>query len=880
MALTRPRYSQIYDTDYKQSVRVATTGDVGNLLATGNMTNTVDGKLLAVADRILVKDQLDAKQNGIYKVLTLGTGVNGTWIRTTDADANGNGKVTSGMTTTVAEGDVNISKTYKLSTPDPITVGVTELTFINPFASSAVGSDKQIPFNDSGTNNATANLTFDKTNNTLTVSNAIVITQLIGNANVTVSGSLIPSANVTYDLGSSTQRWRTGYFSAGTIDLGGSTISVDPVSGFTFTAAGSTTPTSLSPSGALSGNSLTLTNTTVASSTTTGVLQVSGGAGISGNLWAGNVIATAFTYANGQSILDNVTSAWQANAGAQAGDIANLWANAGAQSGSIVTANTAMKGYVDAVTTAWQSNAGAQAGTLATIQSSYAQLAGATFTGSVSISDATNSTVFNNGALTVSGGLGVAKDVYINGNLYVANIFNTSSTILTIEDPLLYLEAYGDELTYTPYNYDVGFYSHFWGGTANVYQHTGLVRNDSDGIWRLFSNVAEPSAGQVTFDSNTVYDDLMLGNVISTGNIVLSGNVQHRIRGDFSTDYTTVPLQNKVFFQSLGVTDSTYVGVLPGGMDNGSTGGIKLYGNADPNNSTVLHIDSVSGSESRIISTAYGSATKVPLRIATIGSDGWSKNLILDLGGNLSLCEDSFGATAYSNLYIGHTTASSSTTSGALQVKGGVGIAGNLYAGNVQGTNLTGTIRTAAQTSITSVGTLTALTVSGAITVNSGNNATAIVNGGTAGVGNIGASGQGFNTVFAKATSAQYADLAEVYTSDKHYVPGTVVVFGGSKEVTISETSHDTRVAGVVSTNPAYLMNDTVDGVAVALQGRVPCRVLGPISKGDRIVSSHIAGVGCALSNERYQPGCIIGKALEDVTSNDLATIEVVVGRN
>jgi hypothetical protein len=170
--------------------------------------------------------------------------------------------------------------------------------------------------------------------------------------------------------------------------------------------------------------------------------------------------------------------------------------------------------------------------------------------------------------------------------------------------------------------------------------------------------------------------------------------------------------------------------------------------------------------------------------------------------------------------------------------------------------------------------------IPGVLRINSGNAVTAIINGGTNGVGNIGASGAGFNTVFARATSAQYADLAEIYTSDKKYIPGTVVVFGGDKEVTVSTTSHDPAVAGVVSTNPAYLMNDSAEGAAVALQGRVPCRVLGPVSKGDRVVTSDVRGVAERLDMAKYQPGCIIGKALESISNGEIATIEVVVGRN
>jgi hypothetical protein len=155
-----------------------------------------------------------------------------------------------------------------------------------------------------------------------------------------------------------------------------------------------------------------------------------------------------------------------------------------------------------------------------------------------------------------------------------------------------------------------------------------------------------------------------------------------------------------------------------------------------------------------------------------------------------------------------------------------------------------------------------------------------ITKSGTSGVGNIGQSNNSFDTVFAKATSAQYADLAEVYTSDQNYAPGTVVVFGGEQEITISSTSHDPSVAGVVSTNPAYLMNTTALGSAVALQGRVPTRVKGPVAKGDRVVSSDVPGVAVRLDPTLYEPGCIIGKSIENIADDSIQTIEIVVGRN
>ena len=132
---------------------------------------------------------------------------------------------------------------------------------------------------------------------------------------------------------------------------------------------------------------------------------------------------------------------------------------------------------------------------------------------------------------------------------------------------------------------------------------------------------------------------------------------------------------------------------------------------------------------------------------------------------------------------------------------------------------------------------------------------------------------------FTVAATAQYADLAENYTADAEYAPGTVVHFGGEQEVSICDVDMCTRVAGVVSTNPAYLMNGRLESthvVAVALTGRVPTKVRGPISKGDLIVS---AGEGYARAETLPQVGTVIGKALEDF-NGDSGVIEVVVGKH
>ena len=121
--------------------------------------------------------------------------------------------------------------------------------------------------------------------------------------------------------------------------------------------------------------------------------------------------------------------------------------------------------------------------------------------------------------------------------------------------------------------------------------------------------------------------------------------------------------------------------------------------------------------------------------------------------------------------------------------------------------------------------------------------------------------------------------MAETYVADDGYSPGTLVIFGGADEITASTISHDTRVAGVISTAPAYLMNSGTVGLPVALTGRVPCSVVGTIRKGDRLVASSIKGVATVLDSTKYLPGCIIGKALENYESDSTGVIEVAIGR-
>jgi len=126
---------------------------------------------------------------------------------------------------------------------------------------------------------------------------------------------------------------------------------------------------------------------------------------------------------------------------------------------------------------------------------------------------------------------------------------------------------------------------------------------------------------------------------------------------------------------------------------------------------------------------------------------------------------------------------------------------------------------------------------------------------------------------------ATYADLAEYYEGDTEYEVGTVLIFGGDKEVTVSGEHRSTKVAGVVSDQSAYTMNDGCPGIKVltALQGKVPVKVIGKVEKGDMLVASSIAGY--AVVDNDPKVGSVIGKAIESKDDTERGTVHAVVGR-
>jgi hypothetical protein len=193
-------------------------------------------------------------------------------------------------------------------------------------------------------------------------------------------------------------------------------------------------------------------------------------------------------------------------------------------------------------------------------------------------------------------------------------------------------------------------------------------------------------------------------------------------------------------------------------------------------------------------------------------------------------------------------------------------VANATFATSAGSATTAGTVTTAAQGNITSVGTLTGLTLANAAVISVGSNT------------NVGTFTGNFSLSAGSRLNATYADLAEKYVADATHEPGTVLEFGGEFEVTLANTFDSTRVAGVVTTNPAYTMNNECEGehvATIALQGRVPVKVTGTIAKGDLLVS---ASNGHAVANNEARAGTIIGKSLENFTGES-GVIEVAVGR-
>jgi len=419
---------------------------------------------------------------------------------------------------------------------------------------------------------------------------------------------------------------------------------------------------------------------------------------------------------------------------------------------------------------------------------------------------------------------------------------------------------------------------------ANVSDFEAVTTQTTGTFYPVFVN-GNTSANYALGSNASFRFNAATGNLIAT---LLTGTLTTAAQPNVTSvgSLTTLTVTGNANVGNLGTAGLV---VATGNVTGGNlvTGGVvSATGNVTGGNintaGTVTASQLISNVATGTAPLVVTSTTQVAnLSVATAGLATYATTANAVAGANVS------GAVAYA------------TTANA--------VAGANVSGTVSAATTAGTVTTAAQPNITSTGTLSSLTVSANVATGgiktdnyyyangvsisfagsySNSNvanylptftgtvgATTLTTGANTTAGTI--TGNWSLSAGSKLTST-YADLAEYYEADMQYEPGTVLAFGGEKEVTIAEDG-TTRVAGVVSTNPAYAMNQCCKGfaVAIALQGRVPTKVRGTVRKGDMMVS---AGNGFARPWNNPSMGTVIGKALENFDGIE-GVIEVAVGR-
>jgi hypothetical protein len=787
----------------------------------------------------------------------------------------------------------------------------------------APGANTQVIYNTSGNFAASAGFTFNASSNVLSVSGNILSGSVISAAGL-VTGGNINGTNITGNLVSGNQSNITNVGTLSSLNVNGNLtgsnisatfISVDTINSANIGNTGTKyIGTNLSVTGNVIANSLTGTLITATQTNITSVgnlssLRVTGDVSLSGNIVVPNTL----------SIVGNVSA------------IGNVTASRFSGNGSTLSSITGSN-VVGAVGTATFATTSGSATTAATITINAQP--NITSVGTLSTLSVAGNAVAGNystaGIISAAGNITTAGYFIgnfqgnISGNIVVPGsntqvLFNDSgnagaSAGLTFDSASNILSAAGNVTA-----------SRFIGNGSTLSSITasnivGTVANatfaTSAGTVATVTTNAQPNITSVGTLSNVFTS----GQVSAAGNITTSGFFLGTFAGNISGNLTVPGSNTQVIYNDNGNAGASagftfnaasnaivVTGNITGGnirtvgqvSAGGNITGANLSVNADAvitgnltvnGTTTTVNSNTVTIND-KFINVANNASTSTlanggGLGVGPVGTEyatltfnnnttSWNTNIPLSVTGNIT-----------GNYHIGNGSTLSSIT--GANVTGTV--ANATYAASAGSTSSAGTATTAvtvtgnAQANITSVGILTSLSVSGNITggnlsvgtgtITVGN----IVNGNGNVVGNIGSASNYFNTVFAQATSALYADLAENYLADAEYAPGTVLSFGGSAELTISTQDQDPTVAGVVSTNPAYHMNSGLEGEFVTpltLSGRVPCLVQGPVTAGSMMVS---AGNGRARAEKNPAMGTVIGKAINSF-DGDVGIIEIVVGR-
>jgi hypothetical protein len=890
------------------------TSGVGATLTTTGTYLLIDGaNVQTVGTRVLVKNEANATWNGIYTYTS-------TTVLTRATDFNQPTEV-AGAYTFVESGTTWADTGWVCTTNNPVVFGTTNIVFAQFSGAGSYTAGNALSL--SGTQ---FNVNIDTSGNTtvgINGSNELYIPTgaKLTNPNITAATgtSLSVSANVTGGnvltggLISATANitggnvLTGGLISATATITGGNLATGGAITGASTSVSGTTTAASV-VGGVITGTSTSVSGTTTAASVVGGVITGTS-TSVSGTTTAASVVGGVIT--GSSTSVSGTTTAASVVGGVMTGSSVSV-------TGAISGASTSVSG----TTTAASVVGGVITGTSTSVSgtTTAASVVGGVITGtSVSVSaNVTGGNVLTGGIMSstgnathgniLTGGLISATGAGTFGNITVGvDSVNSANSRITVNSGVADTDIAFNGLSANVFYIDAGANSASFGASTQVTNAivnfatttsikmpagstaqrpatgvTGMLRfNSTTNGLELYDNSAWIAVGSTVFtviadeqfngDGSTVAFTLATSQTTNSCIVSINGVVQIPTTA-YSVSTTTLTFTEAPAAGDLidvrELTTTTTVNSLSNGTTDftiATAGGNAAISVGGTSNVMVITPTTVTITGNL---TVTGNATLSGNILGDRIQNGTTLIDIQTVNGNANITvagTSNVAVFATTGVYVtGVVSATANITGGNVLTGGLISATANITGGNV----LTGGL-ISATANITggnlSVGT-------GTITV--GN----VVNGNGNGVGNIGSSTVYFNTVFAKATSAQYADLAEKYVADATYAPGVVVSFGGDKEVTKSIKDGDRAVAGVVSTNPSYIMNAALEAehvAVVAFTGRVPTSVTGTVAKGDLMVSN---GDGTARAEADPRAGSIIGKALENF-AGDAGVIEVVIGR-
>lgn len=704
----------------------------------------VDGVTLLATERVLVKNQAAALQNGIYTVTTVGDGSN-PFVLTRATDFDTAAEMPGGFTF-IEEGSTNADNGFVCTTDAGLTVGTTAINF------------EQF----SGAGQITAGDGLAKTGDVLSVNVDDVTTAISSDAVIVKTSANLTTPNIGVANGDS-------FTASGTVQ--GATI---------------TDGTATITSGAIA----SVTTITTSGNVTTG----------SGNINAGNVIGAIGDFSGA---LSSVTYTSDSGLTISGNDIDS--------GGAAITVNQAsadldfvVEGNGDA--NLFRTDAGSDTVLISTATAT---------TGATLKIDSTD-------AMMIPSGTTAQRPTGVTSMLR----FNTTLDALEFYDSAAWTTAGSDftviaTQTFNGDNSTVAF-------TLSEAQTTASCIVSINGVVQLPTTAYAVSGTTLTFTEAPLSGDVIEVRKITTTTTITS----------------LANAQSTAIVECIdGAARTAVTGALtPASADGGALGSAALEWSdlfladsstiqlGNDQDVTLTHIpdtgirvnstrsiqfndasESVSSSGSRLVLTSNGVAFNMPTADGTSG-----QAIVTDASGNLSFA--AAGATVSQD--------------------------------NSSNTNFN--IYYAATTS----GALTAVKYDGSdMTFNPSTSTLQVT------------------ATSTTASQAKYADLAEKYAADEEIEAGTVVHFAGEGKVAACNIENHVGVAGIVSTDPGYLMNSALEGgVALALAGRVPCKVTGVVQAGDLMVS---AGNGMAMANNSPALGTVIGKAIEAHEGGE-GTIEVL----